>query len=219
MVAHEPMRRAGTHFALACSVSVALAFAACSSSNPPSPSASARGSEVASTAAPAPTATPPSTLTPTALVAATPTPAPTPDITLPPAANRAQTIHLILRPGGDQDVSVRSLTGCGSTYCQGDYRLGDDPLFDAATGKQVGTLVYVEFVVKTGESLFHSPGNTFDLTGRGQIVFSETLYDDGSGRPATGAILGGTGEFLGARGYVVSQSLQGSGDFVINITK
>jgi hypothetical protein len=200
---------------VACIVALTLALAACSSPNPPSPSASARGSEVASIATPAPTATPPPTLTPTALVVATP--APTPDITLPPAANRAQTIHLILHPGGDTEVSVRSLTGCSG--CQGDYRLGDDELFDATTGKQVGTLVYVEFVVTTGDSLYYSPGNTIDLTGRGQIVFSETLHDDGSGRPATGAILGGTGEFLGATGYVVSRSLRGSGDFVITLTK
>lgn len=44
-----------------------------------------------------------------------------------------------------------------------------------------------------GDSLFHSPANTITLTGRGQIVFSET-------------------------GYAVSRSLRGSGDFVITIS-
>ena len=135
-------------------------------------------------------------------------------------ASRAQTIHLTLRPSHDTQVSVGSLTGCTNTAsCQGDYRIGDDPVFDAATGKEVGTLVYVEFVVLTGDQLYHSPANTITLTGRGQIVFTETLYDDGSGRPATGAIIGGTGEFLGVTGTVVSTSLQGTGDFVITITE
>ena len=133
-------------------------------------------------------------------------------------ANGPQTIHLTLRPGNDSYVSVRSVTGCtNTTSCQGDYLIGDDLLFDAATGKQVGTLVYVEFVVDTGDTLFHSPANTITLNGRGQIVFSETLYDDGSGRPATAAIIGGTDEFLGVTGFVISRSLSGRGDFVITI--
>ena len=132
--------------------------------------------------------------------------------------DQPQTIHLTLRPGNDTYVSVRSVTGCtNKTSCQGDYLIGDDLLFDAATGKQVGTLVYVEFVVDTGDTLFHSPANTITLTGRGQIVFSETLYDDGSWRPATGAIIGGTDEFLGITGFVISRSLSGRGDFVITI--
>ena len=50
------------------------------------------------------------------------------------------------------------------------------------------------------------------------MVFSELLHDDQSGRPAIGAILGGTGEFTGATGYVTSRSLGGYGDFVITIT-
>jgi len=137
----------------------------------------------------------------------------------PGTVEEPQTIHLILHPSSDTYVPVGALTGCtNSTSCQGDYRIGDDPLFDAASGKQVGTLVYVEFVIKTGDSLFHSPANTITLTGRGQIVFTETLYDDGSGRPTTAAIIGGTDEFLGATGYVTSRSLPGSGDFVVTIT-
>ncbi len=135
------------------------------------------------------------------------------------SAKPPQTIHLTLQPGNDTYVSVRSVTACtNTTSCQGDYLIGDDLLFDAATGKQVGTLVYVEFVVDTGDTLFHSPANTITLTGRGQIVFSETLYDDGSGRPATAAIIGGTDEFLGVTGFVISRSLSGRGDFVVTIT-
>jgi hypothetical protein len=205
-------RAALARLVVACLATLALALAACSGVNPSvSPSATVSGSSGTE-----PSASQSSSDSPSPNTAATPSVGPATASTA--AANRAQTIHLILHPGGDWNVSVGSLTGCGHTICVGDYRLGDDPLFDATTGKQVGTLVYVEFLVR-GASLFHSPGNTFDLTGRGQIVFSETLYDDGSGQPATGAILGGTGEFLGATGYVVSRSLQGSGDFVINITR
>lgn len=138
----------------------------------------------------------------------------------PAATNLPQTIHLALHSAGNSVyVPVGSLTRCtNTTSCQGDYRLGVVPLVDAATNEEVGTLVYVEFVVETGDSLFHSPGNAIRLTGRGEIVFTETLYDDGSGRPATAPITGGTGEFLGATGFVVSTSLPTGGDFVITIT-
>jgi hypothetical protein len=219
MTRNQPIRTTRIGFVIACLAGLALSPAACSSANPPaSPSLSAAsGTEAAPTATPAATATPAPTITPTLRVAATPSPGPIG--TLPPPADRAQTIHLILHPYSDTDVSVRSQTGCNTEYCQGDYRLGDDPLFDAATGKQVGTLAYVEFVVTTVDPLWLSPANTITLEGRGQIVFSEALHDDGSGRPATGAITGGTGEFLGATGYITSRSRGGSGDFVVTITR
>jgi hypothetical protein len=137
-----------------------------------------------------------------------------------PTADQPETIHLALHSAGNSVyVPVGSLTGCtNTTSCQGDYRLGVVPLVDAATDEDVGTLVYVEFVVETGDSLFHSPGNAIRLAGRGKIAFTETLYDDGSGRPATAPITGGTGEFLGATGFIVSTSLPTGGDFVITIT-
>ena len=191
---------------VACLATAALALAACSSANPPaSPSPSAESGTEAT-----PTATP--TLRVAAALART---------RRHTAARRqpAADDPLILHPSSDTEISVRSQTGCNTEYCQGDYRLGDDPLFDAATGKQVGTLVYVEFVVTTADPLWLSPANTITFEGRGQIAFSEALHDDGSGRPATGAIRGGTGEFLGARGYVISRSFGGSGDFVITITE
>lgn len=216
----QPIRAIRARHAIACLAALALSLAACSNANPPaSPSLSAAsGAEAAPTATPAPAATSAPTATPTPRVAATPSPGPIG--TLPPPANRPQTIHLILHPYGDQEISVdRAVTGCRMEYCQGDYRLGVDPLFGAATGKQVGTLAYVEFVVTTDDPLWLSPANTITLEGRGQIVFSELLHDDGSGRPATGAILGGTGEFTGATGYVTSRSLGGHGDFVITITR
>jgi len=137
----------------------------------------------------------------------------------PPPSDQPETIHVALHEAGTTSyVPVGSLTRCtNTTSCQGDYRLGVVPLVDAATNDDVGTLVYLEFVVETGNSLFHSPGNVIRLTGRGTISFTETLYDDGSGRPATAPITGGTGEFLGATGVVVSTSVRTGGDFVITI--
>ena len=147
-------------------------------------------------------------------------PSVTPQSVAPAAPGQPQTIHLTLQPGNDTDISVdRSKTACNTEYCRGDYRLGDDSLFDAGSGKQVGTLAYVEYVVTTDDPLWLSPADTITLDGRGQIVFSELLHDDQSGRPATGAILGGTGEFTGVTGYVTSRSLGGHGDFVITITR
>jgi len=138
----------------------------------------------------------------------------------PPASGQPETIHVALHDAGNTVyVPVGSLTRCtNTTSCQGDYRLGVVPLVDAATNEAVGTLVYLEFAVETGDTLFHSPGNAIRLTGRGVIGFTETLYDDGSDRPATAPITGGTGEFLGATGFVVSTSLPTGGDFVITIT-
>jgi hypothetical protein len=147
---------------VACLATAALALAACSSANPPaSPSPSAESGTEAT-----PTATP--TLRVAAALART---------RRHTAARRqpAADDPLILHPSSDTEISVRSQTGCNTEYCQGDYRLGDDPLFDAATGKQVGTLVYVEFVVTTADPLWLSPANTITLEGRGQIAFSEAL--------------------------------------------
>lgn len=208
MIRTEPIPTTHARLVVTCLATLALALAACSSANPSaSPSAgvnSSTGAEPSASQAPivsqAPSASP-------VIAAST------------GAANQPQTIHLILHPSRDTEVSVGSLRGCTDTApCQGDYRIGDDPLFDAATGTEVGTLVYVEFAVVTGTSLFYSPADTITLTGRGQIVFTETIYDDGSGRSVTGAIIGGTDEFLGATGYVISTSLPNNGDFVITIT-
>jgi hypothetical protein len=204
MARTQSIRAKRVRFLLACAVALAMALAACSTNAPASASAVGQTETESSASQASGTSHAPSA---------------SPVIPPPGTVNEPRTIHLILRPSNDTQVSVGSLSGCtNTTSCQGDYRIGDDPLFDATTGEEVGTLVYVEFVVKTGDSLFHSPGNTITLTGRGQIVFSETLYDDGSGRPATGAILAGTGEFLGATGSITSKSLPGSGDFVVTLT-
>ena len=115
------------------------------------------------------------------------------------------------------DVQVGSLTGCtGAIGCQGDSFVGDDPMFDAATGKQVGTILFECFLVDPGSGLFHCPGITIEPTGRGQIVFTEKF--DGSSQ--TSPITGGTGEFLGVTGTVSANLPQsGNGDFVITIVR
>jgi hypothetical protein len=132
-----------------------------------------------------------------------------------------QTIH-VLEPGGnDTDVSVGKLTGCTATTCQGDYSIGDDALFDAVTSKQVGTILFECFVVDAASGLYHCPGITIDLTGRGQIVYTANVYIGGAWQPEPWPITGGTGEFLGATGSVTSPQFQTSsgGDYVITITK
>jgi hypothetical protein len=127
------------------------------------------------------------------------------------------TIHLIRHPINDTDGS---LTGCSNPgSCQGDYMVGYDPLFDAVTGKQVGTLAYECFLVDVGFTLYHCPDATITLTGRGQIVFTEVIQHEPGKPPAVAPITGGTGEFLGATGEVTARVLSGGGDFVITITK
>ena len=179
---------------VSCLATLALALGACSGANQPaSPSASVTGSTGADPSASQAIATVPA---------------------------QPQTIH-VLEPGGnDTDVSVGKLTGCTATTCQGDYSIGDDPLFDAVTSKQVGTILFECFVVDLASNLSTCPGITIDLSGRGQIVYTANLIG-GAWQPEPWPIIGGTGEFLGATGTVTSPQLQTSsgGDYVITITK
>jgi len=97
--------------------------------------------------------------------------------------------------------------------------VGYDPLFDAVTGKELGMLAYECFLVDVGSTLYHCPGMTITLTGRGQIVFAEVIQHEPGMPPAIAPITGGTGEFLGATGEVTARVLSDGGDFVITITK
>lgn len=137
----------------------------------------------------------------------------------PAAVTGPQTIHLIDYPTTGAIVSVRSLTGCTDSPCLGDYMVGHDPVVDAATGKEVGTLAYECFLVDVASTLYHCPGNTFTLTGRGQIVFAEVIQHEVGGPPTIAPITGSTGEFLGATGTVTSKKVSAGGDFVITLTK
>jgi len=137
--------------------------------------------------------------------------------------NESQTIHVLEPAKNVTVVPVGSLTGCTSTAgCQGDYVLGDDPLLDATTRQEIGRLLFECFRVDVGSSLFHCPGNTIALAGRGQIVYTEDVHFV-SGYPADSwPITGGTGEFLGATGFVTSpanSTYPDGGDFVITIMR
>jgi hypothetical protein len=97
--------------------------------------------------------------------------------------------------------------------------VGYDPLYDAVSGKMVGTLAYECFLVDTKSILYHCPGVTITLTGRGQIVFTEVIQHEVGMPPAIAPITGGTGEFLGTTGTVTASVLEIGGDFVIAITR
>ena len=187
--------RAG--LALAGLATLALALAACS------------GASQSPTSNPSPTASPSPT--------GAPSPSPAPVTASLAATNQPQTIHLIEHPTNVGHVQVGSLTGCtGASGCQGDYLVGNDPMFDAATGKEVGSIMFECFLVDPGSGMFHCPGITIELTGRGQIVFTERF--DGSSQASP--ITGGPGEFLGATGTVTAKlPPSGNGDFVITIDR
>jgi hypothetical protein len=183
---------------VACLATLALALAACSA-NPSGPSASADSS---------------TGVEPSASQAAD---------TASPAAGQPQTIHVLEPARNVTEVHVGSLTGCTSTTgCQGDYVLGVDPLLDATTKQEVGSLLFECFRVDTGSSLFHCPGNTIVLTGRGQIVYTENVHFAPGYPPDVWPITGGTGEFLGVAGTVTTpadSTYTEGGDFVITITR
>jgi hypothetical protein len=202
----QPLRARGTGIAIAGLVALALALAACTSANSSaSPPASVRSS---AGAAPGASHAPITTQAPSAGSF---------------GANQPQTIHVLEPAKNVTMVSVGSLTGCTSTAgCQGDYVLGDDPLLDATTKQEVGRLLFECFRVDTGSSLFHCPGNTITLTDRGQIVYTEDVHFIAGYAPEAWPITGGSGEFLGAIGFVTSPAdskYTGGGDFVITIVK
>jgi hypothetical protein len=160
---------------------------------------------------------------PTAVPTAMPTQAgnatPTATATLA-AAPETQTIHLVDHPTSGTLVGVGSLTGCKiTTACQGDYMAGYDPVVDVSTGGEVGTLAYECFLVDPVNTLYHCPGNTITLKGRGQIVFTEVIQHEDGGPSTVAPIIGGTGEFLGATGTVTSTKVSQGADFLIAIAR
>jgi hypothetical protein len=174
----------------------------------------------AATANPTPAPAAVATAAPAATLVATPPP-PSPSRPAATAqlaaAGQSQTIHLILHAVND---TAGSPPGCsGSGPCQGDFMVGYDPLFDADTGKEVGTFAYECFLVDVASFRYHCPGATITLTGRGLIVFTELIEHEIGKPPAVSPITGGTGEFLGATGTVTAKVLSGEADFVIAITR
>jgi hypothetical protein len=145
-------------------------------------------------------------------------PAPTAAPTLPPAAHRPQTIHVLEDPIGFTTVPV---PGCTSRLgCKGEKFTGRAVMLDAVTRKAVGMFQVACVLVDPSTGLRHCPANTITLTGRGSIVFDETFYLGGTWYPKPWPITSGTGEFLGAIGSVASpkDSTWLYGDFVITIT-
>jgi hypothetical protein len=194
MIQARPISAMPALLGVACTVALVLLLAACGGAkSSPSPS-----SVVIASNRTAPSVSPVASLSPV--------------IASQAAVAGPQTIHLIEHPTNYSEVHVDSCAGT----CQGNYLAGDDPMFDAGTGAQVGTLMFECFLVDPGTRLYHCPGITIELEGRGQIVFTEKF--DGSSQ--TSPITGGTGEFLGATGTVTSWlPPSGNGDFVITIAK
>jgi hypothetical protein len=140
----------------------------------------------------------------------------------PAAASESQTIHVLENPVDWAEVKVGSLTGCKDTSCLGDYLVGHSSMVDAATNKEVGMLVTECFVVDAGSGHYHCPSSMIEFTGRGQLVFTEDPYIGDNTHPSKDwPVIGGTGEFLGATGFVASpaNSTAKAGDFVITLTK
>lgn len=127
-----------------------------------------------------------------------------------PIAAEPTTIHVLEDPVDFTDVLVGSLTGCttaSTTGCQGDQLIGHSRLLDATSHEEVGKFLVSCFLVDPGQSLYTCPANTITLTGRGQIIFTESLlFREASAQEwqnwAPWPITGGTGEFLGATGTV-----------------
>lgn len=205
MLPIQPIRALRPGILVAGMAILGLALGACTSANP---SASAPASAGSSTGA-APSGSQAPAVSQAPLVGSF-------------GANESQTIH-VFEPGKNVTlVPVGTLTGCTSTAgCQGDYVLGDDPLLDATTRHEVGRLLFECFRVDVGSTLFHCPGNTIILAGRGQIVYTEDVhFVSGYGPPDVWPITGGTGEFLGATGFVTSpadSTYTEGGDFVITV--
>jgi hypothetical protein len=141
-----------------------------------------------------------------------------PAVTLPPPADRPQTIHVLEDPIAFHTVTV---AGCSRTAgCEGDQLIGSSRMLDADSRATVGSFSVKCVLVDPGKNLYHCPTNAISLTGRGQIVFDETVSLDGHPFPEPWPIISGTGEFLGATGSVESpdDSTWTYGDFVITIT-
>ena len=94
-------------------------------------------------------------------------------------------------------------------------------MLDADTHERLGSFVVSCELIDPSQNLYHCPANAVTLTGRGQIVFDETVAIGNPDSPlGPWPITSGTGEFLDATGSVASpkDSTWPYGDFVITIT-
>jgi hypothetical protein len=137
----------------------------------------------------------------------------------PAAVSGPQTIHVLEDPINFHTVAAKGCTSAAG--CKGDQLIGTSRMLDADTRVEVGSLAVTCILVDPIKSLYHCPANAISLTGRGQIVFDETVYIGGPWYPKPWPIISGSGEFLGATGSVISPK-DGTwqyGDFVVTLTK
>jgi hypothetical protein len=140
-----------------------------------------------------------------------------PGVTFPPAAHRPQTIHVFEDPIAFATVPV---AGCTDTRgCVGDQLNGHSGMLDWATHADVGTLTAKCVMTDPSRNLYDC-AITITLTGRGQVVFDESVVISGNGPQGPWPILSGSGEFLEATGSVgiPADSTCHCGNFVIAIT-
>lgn len=140
-----------------------------------------------------------------------------PVLTFPPAAHRPQTVHVLEDAIAFRRVPV---AGCTTTKgCVGQQLNGVSWMLDWATHAEIGTLLAKCVMTDPGRNLYDC-AITIKLTGRGQIVFDESVVIGGNGPQGPWPIASGTGEFLGATGSVSipADSTCHCGNFVIAIT-
>ena len=134
-------------------------------------------------------------------------------------ASNSRMIHIQEHVVNATYVPVSTLVGGNGPSTQGDYIAFDDPIFDPATGNQVGHVAGVCTLVDVATQIYTCPDVMFIIEGRGQIAAGGLF--DGSGNPTTGPILfhGGTGEFREAQGTVRVQALNAAvNDFVFTLS-
>ncbi len=191
-------------------LAAAVILAGCGSNTTPAPTVLSTASAPILTPAPTPTL-PTATATASASSAAA--------TTLPTAAHRPQTIHVLEDPIDFHTVPAQGCTSAAG--CKGDQLVGTSRMLDADTRVAVGSFAVTCVLMDPRKNLYHCPANAISLTGRGEIVFDETVA---IGRPDSPlgpwSIISGTGEFLDATGSVASpkDSTWSYGDFVLTIT-
>lgn len=115
------------------------------------------------------------------------------------ASRQSQTLHF-----REPTVNGSSINAAGKANKQGDYLAWDDPLKSVKTGKVVGRVAGVCMLVDVKSQVFDCGPVTYILPG-GTIFTDGLLLGNGKAQP--GPIVGGTGKYLNAVGYVVVRAL------------
>jgi hypothetical protein len=126
--------------------------------------------------------------------------------------------HVIAANGTYVPVCTLVPETCAAVGTQGDtITWYNNPDVDPTTGKTVGYDLGECTLANPSTQLYTCANVQFVLTDRGQIAAGGMYY--GSGEPASGPILGGTGEFTGARGTYRVQAFDGGtiNDFIFTL--